>query len=284
MTFKIAASSYCFSRLGVGPEGRKKPNLEELIEKYAELGIDGVELLGVHFESTDPEQLAKLRQTAVRNGIDIVAISAHHNFVNPDPQERLKHLNVLSRWVDVAHELGAGAVRAFGGRWGTSKGFVEFMNNSGVEEPLEGYTDDDAFAWSAEAFRTASYYAGRKGVTLALENHWGLTGTAEGTLRILNDTASPWMKIVLDTGNFNFRPDQYAEMAQLIPHAIMVHAKTYVGGGLYYTADLDYKRIGKLLKDGGYKGYVSIEAEGKAPAEEGLRESVAMLKEAFADL
>ena len=54
----------------------------------------------------------------------------------------------------------------------------------------------------------------------------------------------------MDTGNFNFSDDPYAEMALLAPHAVMVHAKTYIGGGIYYTADLDYRRIARLLKKG----------------------------------
>jgi sugar phosphate isomerase/epimerase len=119
-------------------------------------------------------------------------------------------------------------------------------------------------------------------VTLALENHWGFTGTAAGVLRILDATASPWLRVVLDTGNFNFRPDPYAEMARLLPHVVLVHAKTYVGGGLYYTAQLDYRRIGRMLREAGYRGYVSIEFEGAAHPRVGLRESVALLRDAFA--
>lgn len=279
---RLAASSYCFARLGAGPEGDHKPSIEDMILKCADLGLDGIELLGVHFTDTSQEALHSIKRVAAQNGISIVAVSAHHNFVNPSMEKRLQQIDVLTRWVDVAHELGAGVVRAFGGRWQTVRSFSEFMAANGQEPPASGYTDDDAFAWSAEAFKIAGYYAGRRGVTLGVENHWGLTGTAEGTLRILRDTGSPWLRAILDTGNFNFRPDQYAEMAQLLPHAALVHAKTYVGGGLYYTADLDYGRIAHMLRDFGYRGYVSIEAEGAAQPEDGLHESVTMLRTAFA--
>lgn len=282
MSVKLAASTYSFHRFGMGPEGGQKPSLAEMVERCAALGLDGIELLGVHFDATAPEDLYALKRLAARHGVAIVAISAHHNFVTPDPEARLRQIDTVARWVDVAHDLGAGIVRVFGGRWGTLPKFADFMAANGAEPPAPGYTDDDAHTWSAEAFKITAYYAGRRGVTLALENHWGLTGTAAGTLRILRDTASPWLQVVLDTGNFNFRPDQYAEMAQLLPEAVLVHAKTYVGGGLFYTADLDYRRIARMLKDAGYRGYVSIEFEGKAMPEEGLRESVALLRDAFA--
>lgn len=284
MSIKLATSSYSFHRFGEGPEGDDKPSLRTMIERCAELGLDGIELLGVHIEDTSPEELSALRGFAAQKGVAIVAISAHHNFVNPDPVKRRDALDVLTKWVDVAHDLGAVAVRAFGGRWATRPVFADYMAAGGYEPPLEGYTDDDGFAWNAEAFKVASYYAGRKGVFLALENHWGFTGTAAGVKRILRDVDSPWLKVVLDTGNFNYSPDQYAEMAELVPHAIMVHAKTYFGGGLYYSASLDYRRIGRMLKDAGFRGYVSIEFEGKAHPDQGLKESVTMLRESFSGL
>lgn len=284
MSVKLATSSYSFHRFGEGVEGNAKPTLEEMVDRCAELGLDGLELLGVHFDSTSPERLAALRGYAARKGVALVAVSAHHNFVSPDPAKRQSSLDVLANWVDVTHDLGGLAVRAFGGRWSTRPVFAEYMAANGEEPPLPGYTDDDGFAWNAEGFRVASYYAGRKGVYIALENHWGFTGTAAGVLRILRDVDSPWLKVVLDTGNFNYRPDQYAEMAALAPHAVMVHAKTYFGGGLYYTADLDYRRIGGMLRDAGFRGYVSIEFEGRAHPDQGLPASVAMLREAFAGL
>ncbi len=284
MSIKIAISSYSFHRFGWGPEGKERLSFEQMIDKCAELGVDGIELLGVHFENTDLPYLYSLKQHAARNGIAVTSISAHHNFVSPDAAKRWEEIDKVARWVDVAREVGAFAVRAFGGRWGTVRSFQEFMAASGEEPPLEGYSMDDAFDWTADAFRVASYYAGRRGVVLALENHWGLTGTADGVLRILEETGSPWLKVALDTGNFNFRPDQYAEMGRILPHAVMVHAKTYFGGGMFYDANLDYRRIGRMLSDGGFRGYVSIEFEGKAHPEEGIRRSVETLREAFAGL
>jgi L-ribulose-5-phosphate 3-epimerase len=279
---KLAVSSYSFNRFGAGPEGNDKPSFASMIESCARLGIDGIELLGLHFDSTEPFELYALKREALQHGVQILAVSGHHNFVNPDRAERLRQIDILCRWIDVAYELGAPAVRAFGGRWGT-RTFDELMAAGGDEPPLAGYSDDDGYAWSIEAFRIASYYAGRRGVVIALENHWGFTGTAAGVLRIVEGTDSPWVQVALDTGNFNFRPDQYAEMAALAPHAAIVHAKTYVGGGQYYDAQLDYRRIRRILEDAKYRGYLSIEFEGKAHPDQGIPESVVILRQAIAD-
>jgi L-ribulose-5-phosphate 3-epimerase len=278
---KLAVSSYSFHRFGHGPEENVPPDFSALIDACARMGIDGLELLGVHFPSREPSFLYPLKQRAFRNGVALVAVSAHHNFVTPGREKRQGEIEKLCSWVDVAYELGAPAVRAFGGRWATRPKFAEFMAARGEEPPLEGYTEDDGYAWTAEAFRIAAEYAGTRGVTLVLENHWGFTGTAEGVLRILGDVDSPWLKVVLDTGNFNFCSDPYAEMEALAPYTAMVHAKTYTGGGIYYTADLDYGRIARLLSEAGFQGYVSLEFEGRAHPDQGIPESLALLRESF---
>jgi sugar phosphate isomerase/epimerase len=278
---KLSVSSYSFNRFGAGPEGADVPTFRAMLERCNELGIDGIELLGLHFPSTERGDLNQLKRDAARQGIQLVAVSAHHNFVQSDPAERRRHLDVLCKWVDVADALGAPIVRAFGGRWDTIPSFDALMAANGYEPPKTGYTDDDGYAWSIEAFQIASHYAGRHGVTLALENHWGFTGTAAGVKRILSGTGSPWLKVALDTGNFNYRPDQYAEMAELAPEAIIVHAKTYFGGGQYYDAGLDYRRIGELLRAADYRGYVSIEFEGNAHPDQGIPQSVDLLRAAI---
>jgi sugar phosphate isomerase/epimerase len=278
---KLAVSSYSFHRFGRGPEADTKPDFHALIDRCAAWGLDGLEVLGLHFTSAEPPVLHALRQHAFRRGIPIIAVSAHHNFVTPDSEKRQAEIEKLCRWVDVAHELGAPAVRAFGGRWTTRRNFTEFMAARGEEPPLPGCSEDDGYAWSADCFRAAGDYAGQRGVTLVLENHWGFTGTAAGVLRILRDTDSPWLKVVLDTGNFNFCADPYAEMSALAPHTFMVHAKTYLGGGIFYTAELDYARIFALLRKAGFHGYVSLEFEGQAHPDQGIPGSLQLLRSAL---
>jgi L-ribulose-5-phosphate 3-epimerase len=60
-----------------------------------------------------------------------------------------------------------------------------------------------------------------------------------------------------------------------------VQAKTYYGGGEWYSLDLDYPRIIKILKDVNYQGYISIEFEGKEEAYSGVRKSVDLLRKAL---
>ena len=95
----------------------------------------------------------------------------------------------------------------------------------------------------------------------------------------MNAFNSPWVGAMMDTGNF--LEDPYDKLKQIAPRTIYVQAKTYEGGGEWYTLDLDYKRIARILADVNFTGYVSLEFEGKAPPDEAVPKSIAMLKQAF---
>jgi sugar phosphate isomerase/epimerase len=99
-------------------------------------------------------------------------------------------------------------------------------------------------------------------------------------LDIWKKVNSPWLGINLDTGNY---PDNYYEgIAQLAPHASIVQAKTYYGGGVWYTLDLDYKRIAGILKAAKFNGWVSLEMEGNEDAMTAVPKSLKLLRKSFA--
>jgi sugar phosphate isomerase/epimerase len=118
------------------------------------------------------------------------------------------------------------------------------------------------------------------GVVLCLENHWGLGRTPEGLLRIVTSINSPWLRILMDTGNF--LEDPYDKLEKIAPLTSFVQAKTYYGGGLWYSLDLDYDRIATLLHKHRYGGYVSLEFEGKEDPKTAVPKSLALLRKAFA--
>jgi sugar phosphate isomerase/epimerase len=98
-------------------------------------------------------------------------------------------------------------------------------------------------------------------------------------LRVVNALRSPWLRVTLDTGNFLEGP--YPKLEKLAPQAALVQAKTYYGGGIWYTLDLDYDRIAALLRKAGYRGYISLEFEGKEDPRTAVPKSLALLRKAF---
>jgi L-ribulose-5-phosphate 3-epimerase len=256
-----------------------KVPIETVIEKAAALGLDGIEVLHRQMTEETPAYLQKLKRLAFLNGIDLYALSIHQNFVSPDPKQRQSQIEHTLHCIELAHEMGIPAIRLNSGRWGTVRSFDELMERRGIEPPLPGYTEDDAFTWVIESIEKCLPKAEKEGVVLALENHWGLTRNAEGVLRILKAIPSPWLAVTMDTGNF--LEDPYDDLEKLAPHAVLVHAKTYFGGGEWYTLDLDYDRIARILRGVNYAGYVSLEFEGKEDPDRGVKKSIDLLRKAL---
>ena len=103
--------------------------------------------------------------------------------------------------------------------------------------------------------------------------------TPEGVMRVVDAIDSPWLQCTLDTGNF--LEDPYDRLEMMAAKTVFVQAKTYYGGGLWYTLDLDYPRIAEMLRQHGYRGYVSLEFEGNEDWQTALPKSLSMLRRAF---
>ena len=257
-----------------------KVSIQQVIDKTAHLGVEGVDILHRQMDSEKPDYLQKLKRHAFLNGVDLIGLSIHQDFVEPTAEARKRNVEHTKKCIELAFQMGIPSIRLNSGRWGTAKNFDHLMKLRGKEPILKGYTLDDGFRWCIDCIEQCLPKAAECGVHLALENHWGLTRTPEGLLRIANAIESPWLGVLMDTGNF--LEDPYKKLEQIAPKTTFVQAKTYYGGGEWYTLDLDYDRIAAILRKVGYSGYVSLEFEGKAPADEGVAKSIAMLRKAFA--
>ena len=253
--------------------------IESCIDLAARLGFDGVEILRRQIGEPAAQQMREYKRRAFSLGLDLMGYSTHQTFLRPDPAERKKNVEETIRFIEEAYAMGIPTVRVNTGRWDTSADFDVLMKNRGSEPALPGHTDEEAFGWVKEAFEQIVPHAEKCGIVLGMENHWGLAMTPAGILRVLSDVKSPWLKVTLDTGNF--LEDPYDRIAQLAPHAVLVQAKTYYGGGRWYTLDLDYGRIAAIIRKAGYQGYISLEFEGHEEVVSGVSKSLAMLRKHF---
>ncbi len=253
--------------------------IEKCLDLAARQGFDGVEILQVQMEDFSPAYLQKLKRHAFLNGLALMGLSTHQDFVDPDPYKRRHNVEQTIFYIRQAHELGIPTIRINTGRWGTSKNFDELMANRGIEPVLEGHTEEEGFGWVIDSIGQLVGEAERSGVILGLENHWGLGLTPEGVLRIVEAIDSPWLQVTLDTGNF--LEDPYERLAMLADRTVLLQAKTYFGGGRWYTLDIDYPRVAKLLADAGFAGWISLEFEGKEDPVTGCEKSLELLRGAF---
>jgi sugar phosphate isomerase/epimerase len=256
-----------------------KVTIHQVIDNAAKFGIEGVDVLHRQMDSEDNAYLQSIKRHAFLNGVDLICLSIHQDFVDPDVESRKKHIEHTKKCIELAYKMGIPCIRLNSGRWGTVKTFDELMERRGLEPVIEGYTEEDAFKWCIDSIEQCLPKAEECGVVLALENHWGLTRSPKGLLRIVDAIESPWMGLLMDTGNFLEEP--YEKLKKIASKANFVQAKTYFGGGEWYTLDLDYKRVAKILADVNYGGYISLEFEGKADADEGVRRSMEMFQKAF---
>tara|TARA_B100001146_G_scaffold223604_1_gene238693 strand:+ start:1530 stop:2444 length:915 start_codon:yes stop_codon:yes gene_type:complete len=270
--FAIATYSYWHFR-------EPKVTVQQVIDHASNLGVDGVDVLHVQMDNESPEYIRSLRDRAQDKNIELICLSIHQDFVDPDKEKRNKNIDHTKKCIDIAHDLGISYIRLNSGRWNTIDSFDDLMANKGVEPILPGFTENDGFKWCIDSINECLPHAEQAGVVLALENHWGLTRTPEGLLRIVNSIDSPWLGVLMDTGNF--LEDPYEKLEEIAPQTVFVQAKTYYGGGEWYTLDLDYPRIAEILNKVEYKGYISLEFEGKEDANKGVPKSIEMLKKSF---
>ncbi len=279
---QLAISSYSYWHFRTA-----KVPIETVIEKTAALGVAGVDILHRQMDIPEKEPLTaahrsylqRLKRHAFRNGVSLVCLSIHQDFVDPSADYRRAQVEHTLKCIEIAATLGIPSIRLNSGRWNTIASFDDLMKARGEEPILPGHTEDEGFKWCQDCIEQCLPRAAELGVVLALENHWGLTRTPAGLLRLLNSVQSPWLGGLMDTGNF--LEDPYPKLAAIAPKTVFVQAKTYFGGGEWYTLDLDYARIAKILADVNYTGWVSLEMEGKEHADTAVPKSIEVLSKAF---
>ncbi|WP_422930607.1 sugar phosphate isomerase/epimerase family protein [Singulisphaera sp. PoT] len=226
-------------------QGKKPPkmNLFDFVELAADLGLDGVELTSYYFPAdVTTDDLHRLKQHAFKLGLDISGTSVGNNFCLPDGPEREKNLALVRTWVDRAAELDAPVIRIFAGN--IAKGDDEAK---AVDRAIDG-------------IKASLPYAAEKGVTLALENHGGITATPAQLLKLVKAVDAPNFGVNLDTGNFH-GADPYADLAELAPYAVNVQVKTEISRQGKPKELADLSKVVSILRDARYSGYVVLEYE-----------------------
>ncbi|HPD30954.1 MAG TPA: sugar phosphate isomerase/epimerase family protein [Phycisphaerae bacterium] len=248
--FKISLAGYSFRQFLDQPGQPGKMSLFDLVDLCVKLGIDAIEPTAYYFLKTDDEYLYALKRKIFLAGLEISASPMRNNFCLPPGPELDKELESVRNWVDVCVKLGAPAIRIFAGK------------------AMPGAGRDKDFERAVAGMKKACEYAGSKGIFLAIENHGYLTETADAVIKIIEAVKSDWLGINLDTGNFVEKP--YENIAKAAPHAIICQFKTEVvkTPGTKEREPADFARIFKIIREAGYRGYVTLEYEGADPHKE----------------
>jgi sugar phosphate isomerase/epimerase len=241
LKLSVAAYSYRDSLASKPP----KMDLFDFVNLAADMAVDAVELTSYYFPpDVTTEYNHRLNQHAFTLRLDVSGTSDGNNFCVAGDAEREKQLELVRTWVDRAAELDAPVIRIFAGY------------------PAKGENEDRAFARAVEGIKASLPYAAEKGVTLALENHGGITATPEQLLKLVKAVDAPNFGVNLDTGNFHGE-DPYADLAHLAPYAVNVQVKTEVSTKGQPKHEADLARVVDVLRQARYSGYVVLEYEAK---------------------
>jgi sugar phosphate isomerase/epimerase len=217
--------------------------MEEFIERAVSLRVDGVDMTGYYLKSTEPDYLASLRHLAYRKGVAFSGAACGVSLVQADAAKRAETVTAIKKWVDIADALGAAHLRIFAGKLPS------------------GTTLKQSIDWTVEGMKTGSDYSGRKGITLGIEDHSGVTQSADVCLEIMHRVNSPYAGINLDITHFvpTASSDAYAQIEACIPYATNTHIRDEFDDG----SPIDLDRVWGLFAKAGFKGFMLAEYEGK---------------------
>lgn len=240
LRLSLAAYSYrSFLTLNRNPT----MTLADFIDDAARIPeLDAVELTSYYFPRTTPEYLAGLKGQCTRLGLDISGTAVRNDFCTGNAEQMRRDKQHVREWIEHTSRLGGKTIRIFAGNI------------------PRGDTEERARARCIEAIQEVCDHANQYGVFVALENHGGITASADSLLAIVQGVRHQWFGVNLDTGNFHTE-DPYADLARLAPYAVNVQVKTEIQRAGQRKQPADLGRLINMLKQVNYRGYVVLEHE-----------------------
>jgi sugar phosphate isomerase/epimerase len=237
--------------------------LEDFILKAMDLRVLAVDITAYYIKSTERGYLHGLRKLAYKRGIAFSGAACGVSMVQADAANRAESLKQIKKWVDVTDALGASHLSIFAGKL------------------PPGSSVKDAIDWVVETMKAACDYSGEKGIILGLEDHDGVTQSADPCLEIMQRVNSPFAGINLDITNFIDTPtqDAYAQIAACLPYATNTHIRDRFPDG----TPVDMDRVWQMFARAGHQGYMSAEYEAglpdRLPAAAGVPKLVHQIRE-----
>jgi sugar phosphate isomerase/epimerase len=259
---KLSLAAYSFRQW---LDLKKKPEwtLNDFIDFAAAQDIEAVELTAYYFAQTSPEYLAGLKAKCTRLGLDVSGTAVGNNFCVTDPAKLKSELDMVKAWVEHTSRLGGKAIRIFAGT------------------VAKGDNEEAARKRCVAAIQEACDHAAKYGIILALENHGGITATADQLLAIVTAVKHDAFGVNLDSGNFK-TADPYGDLAKIAPYAVNAQIKTEITATGKKTEEADLKRLVEILRTANYRGYVALEYEAKEDAKAAVPRYLAELKKLLA--
>ena len=204
-------------------------------------------LLNEAFPPGFPYQDAVMKKRAESEGIKslLIMCDGEGRLGDPDAAMRGAAVDNHKKWVEAARTLGCAMIR--------------------VNAASEGAYDEQ-LALAADGLRRLCEFADPYGLDVVVENHGGLSSNGEWLAGVMRRVDHPRCGTLPDFGNF-YEYDRYQGVADLMPYAKAVSAKSHGFDREGNESGKDYRRLMKIVTDAGYHSWVGIEYEGKTLSE-----------------
>lgn len=219
-----------------------------------EFDISAVEYVNQFFKdkAKDLDYLGELKTRCDDLGVHslLIMCDGEGKLGDPDEKARRKAVENHFRWVEAAKLLGCHSIRV----------------NAASDGTREEQRDR-----AADGLSQLGEFADEHGINVLVENHGGLSSDGSWLVAVMEQVARPNVGTLPDFGNF-YDYDRYKGVEELMPFAKAVSAKSKKFDADGDEADIDYRRMMKIVLDADYHGYVGVEWEGSKPDEkEGIR-------------
>jgi sugar phosphate isomerase/epimerase len=257
---KISCNAYSFGKL-LNDQLRGRGSgisLFDLADFCAKNNFDGFDPTGYYLPGYEKEgpgvptdkYIFDLKRHAFDLGLGISGTGVGNNFTTADKEARARDVQRIKNWVEVAAKLGAPVLRVFADTQ---------MRAETWQSVSKGATRAEVEDWMADNIRECADHAAKYGIIIGVQNHGDFLKTADNLISLLNRVNSPWCGAIVDTGYFK-ATDPYAEMAKAAPYAVNWQIKQSPEGvENEAVAPTDLKRLIKIIRTSGYRGYLPIE-------------------------
>lgn len=200
----------------------------------------------------------KSNAEAAKHGMQnlLIMIDGQGDLALSDKAARMAAVENHYKWVDAAQAMGCHSIR---------------VNLSGSSDP-ETWVPN-----SVDGLKSLATYARGKNINVLVENHGGLSSNAALLARVMQEVNMENCGTLPDFGNFCIKGgdagcidqyDRYKGVAELMPYAKAVSAKSNNFDASGDEIATDYVQMLQIVKDAGYTGFIGVEYEGDVLSEE----------------
>lgn len=226
-----------------------------------EFGIEAIEYVNTFFkdQARSSSYLTEMNRRAADHGVyqHLIMCDGEGNLGDPDSAKRTQAVENHYRWVEAAKTLGCITIR--------------------VNAASDGTPAEQA-RLAADGLRRLTEFAATYGINVIVENHGGLSSDGRWLAGVMRRVDHPRCGTLPDFGNF-YEYDRYEGVADLMPFAKAVSAKSHDFGADGEETTKDFFRLMRIVRDFGYRSWVGIEYEGnRLPEREGIARTKTLLE------